>query len=168
MREVLDVVPGMPDLHADQMPGLQECRVIHENRRTILQGKSEVICQVEGMEIKAEGNRTNRNLENKENTMADYRDVVIVTYTPVQDDAGLSGKVIGRIFGNYVPFECTVDYATLHDKMVTIVNPRTWKDTGKVGWVEWSHCVEQGDDASEEIVMITRQKDGSYTLKRTK
>ena len=96
--------------------------------------------------------------------MADYRNVVIVTFTPVLDDAGLSGKVIGSIYGNYVPFQCTVDYATLHDRYVTIVNPSTWKDTGKVAWIEWSHCVANDGDKDKVQLLVTYYFDGRAPL----
>jgi|PlaIllAssembly_1097288.scaffolds.fasta_scaffold525924_2 hypothetical protein len=92
--------------------------------------------------------------------MADIRDVVIVTYTPVRDGAELHGKVIGTIYGNYVPFQCKVDYAGMHDKWVSIVDPPTWKDTGKQGWVEWSHCVGSGELGDEINVLVTIYKDG--------
>lgn len=93
--------------------------------------------------------------------MADLRSVMIVSYTPVQDDAGLSGKVIGHIFGNYVPFQCVVDYSKLHDGMVTIADPPTWRNTGKVGWVEWSHCVEGGGQDDEVVqLLVTYYLDG--------
>ena len=86
--------------------------------------------------------------------MADYRNVVIVTFTPVRDGAELHCAVIGNIYGNYVPFQCTVDYGQMHDKWVPIVDPPTWKNTGKVAWVEWSHCLEQqpGDDKVQLLV----------------
>ena len=92
--------------------------------------------------------------------MADLRDVTIVTFTPVRDAAELHGKVIGKIYGNYQPFHCTVDYAELHDAWVPIVDPPTWKDTGKQGWVEWSHCVGSGELGDEINVLVTIYKDG--------
>jgi len=92
--------------------------------------------------------------------MADIRDVVIVSYTPVKDDAGLSGRVIGAIYGNYVPFQCKVDYAELHDKDVPMVDPPTWRNTGKQGWIEWSHCVGSENLGDETNVLVTIYKDG--------
>ena len=88
------------------------------------------------------------------------KDVVIISYTPVRDDAELHGKVIGGIYGNYVPFQCKVDYGEFHDKWVPIVDPPMWKDTGKQGWIEWSHCVESDNLGEETNILVTVYKDG--------
>jgi len=93
--------------------------------------------------------------------MADIRNVMIVTFTPVQDDAGVSGKVIGKIFGNYQPYSCEVDYATLHDRMVQLVNPKGLPFTAPEMWVEWSHCVEGGGGDKDSIqLLVTCYPDG--------
>lgn len=95
----------------------------------------------------------------------DLRNVTIVTFTPVQDDAGLSGKVIGKIFGNYQPYSCMVDYATLHDKMVQLVNPKGLPFTAPEMWVEWSHCVEGGGEGISVQLLVTYYTDGSASVK---
>ena len=93
--------------------------------------------------------------------MADIRNVMIVTFTPVQDDAGLSGKVIGKIFGNYQPYSCEVDYATLHDRMVQLVNPKGLPFAAPEMWVEWSHCVEGGGEPGVSVqLLVTYFSDG--------
>jgi len=97
--------------------------------------------------------------------MADLRNVVIVTFTPVQDDAGLSGKVIGKIFGNYQPYSCIVDYATLHDKMVQLVDPKGLPFYAPEMWVEFSHCVEGGGGDKESVqLIVTYYFDGRAPL----
>lgn len=98
--------------------------------------------------------------------MADLREVRILTFTPVKDDAGLSGRVIGKIFGSWQAFECVVDYAQLHDNDVPMTNPRTWKDTGKQGWVEWSHCVEGVQNETEIHILTTVYTDGRPPVSR--
>jgi len=97
--------------------------------------------------------------------MADIRNVVIVTFTPVQDDAGLSGKVIGKIYGNFQPYSCEVDYATLHDRMVQLVNPKGLPFSTPQMWVEWSHCVEGGGGDKESVqLLVTYYFDGRSPL----
>ena len=95
----------------------------------------------------------------------DLRNVVIVTFTPVKDDAGLSGKVIGSIYGNFQPYPCVVDYAKLHDKDVPIIDPPTWMNTGKQGWIEWSHCVEGSGSHDKVQILTTYYFDGRVESK---
>lgn len=93
--------------------------------------------------------------------MADIRNVVIVTFTPVRDGAELHGKVIGSIYGNFQPLPVTVDYGQLHDKWVPLVDYPDLPFYAPEMWVEWSHCVEQ-DVATDKVQILTTYylKDG--------
>ena len=89
--------------------------------------------------------------------MSDLRNVIIVGDGPVKDDAALSGRDIGYIWG-YGNVQLTVDLAQIHDAWVPIVNPNPWKDSGKQGWVKWSRCAE--DRPGETKLLVTVYSDG--------
>lgn len=93
--------------------------------------------------------------------MAVIRNVVVIGSGPVKDAAALHGKDIGYIydFGNV---QLSVDYARLEDGWVPMVNPPTWKETGKVGWVKWSRCAEIMSD--EIKLLVTYFTDGRAPL----
>lgn len=90
----------------------------------------------------------------------DYRSVIIITFTPVRDGAELHGKVIGNIFGNYVPFQCVVNYGLLHDKWVLMVSHPDLPFDAPEMWVEWSHCVAGNNDPDETKLLVTIFVDG--------
>jgi hypothetical protein len=97
--------------------------------------------------------------------MADLRSVVIVTFTPVRDGAELHGKLIGNIYGNYAPYQCTVDYAQLHDKWVPLINPQDLPFHAPTMWVEASHCVDGGGDPAVKVqLLVTYYFDGRAPL----
>jgi len=89
--------------------------------------------------------------------MADIRNVIVIGDGPVKSDAGLHGADIGYIWG-YGNVNVVVDYAQLHDAWVPIVNPPTWRDTGKVGWIKWARCAEEV--AGEIKLLVTYYTDG--------
>lgn len=97
--------------------------------------------------------------------MSDIRSVVIATFTPVRDGAELHGSVIGNIYGNYVPYQCAVDYGQLHDKWVPLVNPKDLPFGAKEMWVEWSHCIGSGGQPGDQVqLLVTYYFDGRAPL----
>jgi hypothetical protein len=92
--------------------------------------------------------------------MADLKNVIVVGDGPIKDDAALHGRDIGYVWGGYGT-QLTVDYAELHDAWVPIVNPPTWKDTGKRGWIKWSRVAEM--EAEVTRILVSYYKDGHVT-----
>lgn len=93
--------------------------------------------------------------------MADNKSVIIIGDGPIKDAAGLHGKDIGYVWG-YGNVSVVVDYAQLHDGWVPIINPPTWRETGKQGWVKWSRCAEEV--AGELKLLVTYYFDGRAPL----
>lgn len=89
--------------------------------------------------------------------MTDLRTVLVVGDGPVKDAAGLHGKDIGYIW-SYGNVQLTADYSLEHDGWVPIINPPTWKDTGKQGWVKKSRLAE--DVPGTVVLLVTYYNDG--------
>lgn len=89
--------------------------------------------------------------------MPELKHVLVVGSGPVKSDAGIHGSDLGYIW-DYGNVELTVDYAQEHDGWVPIVNPPTWKDTGKQGWVKKSRLAT--DTVGEVKLLVTVYSDG--------
>lgn len=86
------------------------------------------------------------------------RDVIVIKNVPVKDNAAEHGRDIGYIYGAYEGFHCSMDFDAEHDGWIPMVNPPTWRDTGKRGWLKKSWCI--ADDPGETKLLVTVYSDG--------
>lgn len=89
--------------------------------------------------------------------MSNLATVTIIGDGPIKDAAGLHGRDIGYVWasGNV---EVTVDYDEEHDEWLPIVNPPTWRETKKQGWVKKSRTIKSESDVIQ--MLITYYPDG--------
>lgn len=89
--------------------------------------------------------------------MSDLKTVLVVGDGPIKDGPALHGADIGYVYAGYGT-EFTVDMAQLNDGWVPIVNPITWKATGKQGWIKLTRVAV--DDPLVTRLLVSIYSDG--------
>jgi hypothetical protein len=91
--------------------------------------------------------------------------VIVVKDSPIKDGPALHGSQIGYVYGNY-NVKLEVD-PNLNDGWARITTPATWRDTGKVGWIEFAHVVPEGQGPEMQL-LINIDANGNATIERIK